>query len=137
LKYSLAGKDASCCRSSWTRSIMMTSASLNGLADVGGEADAGSELREFLGQQRGGAAEHDIDAEFGEQENVGAGDAAVGDVADDGDAEAFEVAGAVEDGAGVEQRLGGMLVGAVAGVDDGGGQVAREESGARRRRSGA
>ncbi len=56
-------------------------------------------------------------------------DAAVRDVADDGDAQTFQVAGAVEDGAGVEECLGGVLVSAVAGVDDGGWQVARQEMG--------
>ena len=43
----------------------------------------------------------------------------MGDVADDGDAQAFERRPVVENGARVEQRLGGVLVRAVAGVDDG------------------
>ncbi|GAA3146248.1 hypothetical protein GCM10020001_081760 [Nonomuraea salmonea] len=39
-------------------------------------------------------------------------------VADDGDLAALEIAEAAAHGEGVEQRLGGVLVGAVAGVDD-------------------
>jgi len=63
-----------------------------------------------------------------EQEHVGTGDAAVEDVADDGDGDAGEgfrgdggcaVAQMNEDGAEIEQGLGGMLVHAVASVDDG------------------
>ena len=53
----------------------------------------------------------------------------MGDVADDGDFEAFEGRTAVEDGAGVEESLGRMLVGSVAGVDDGRGQMAGEKMG--------
>ena len=90
----------------------------------------GAMLRELAGHQRGRAAQHDGGAELREQVDVGAGHAAVRDVADDGDAQAFERRAVIEDGAGVEQRLGGVLVGAVAGVDDGGArQVARQEVG--------
>ena len=83
-------------------------------------------------------------AEFRKQIDVGARHAAVRDVADDGHAQAFQAGAAVENGARVEQRLGGMLVRAVAGVDDGHGQMARQKmrraggrSGASRWRSGA
>src|SRR5215831_6238866 len=49
------------------------------------------------------------------------------DVADDRDLETFESGAAIEDGASVEQRLGGVFVSAVSGVDDGGGEMAGEE----------
>ena len=49
--------------------------------------------------------------------DVGAGDAAVLDVADDGDARPASAAEALADRVAVEQRLGRVLVPAVAGVD--------------------
>ena len=90
----------------------------------------GTGLGGELGQQLFGSAEQHARAQARQQQHVGAGDAAVQDVADDGDGDAgrrrFGVdaardAGAQvgEDGAQVEQRLGGMLVHAVAGVEDG------------------
>ena len=51
--------------------------------------------------------------------------AAVRDVSDDGHAQAFQFMQPVQNGARVEQGLGGMLMRAVAGVDDGDGQVPR------------
>ena len=90
------------------------------------------------GKQRGRRDERDVGAERGERERVAAGDARVEDVADDRDA------GAVEDGAEVaaqgeqvEQGLRGVLVAAVAGVDDAGVDPGRRPGSARRRRSGA
>ncbi len=53
----------------------------------------------------------------------------MGDVADDGDFEAFKRRPAVEDGAGVEESLRRVLVRSVAGVDDGCGQIAGEKVG--------
>src|SRR5690606_33645734 len=79
-------------------------------------------------QQGGRGDEGDLGAEGVQQVDVGAGDPAVQDVADQGDAASFEVlaeSGVAADqaathGEGVQQGLGGVLVGAVAGVDDGG-----------------
>src|ERR1700735_3325189 len=51
--------------------------------------------------------------------NVGAGHAAVGDISHDGDIQIFEVVFAVQNSEGVEKRLSGVFVGAVAGVDYG------------------
>ena len=100
---------------------------LNGVADIGGQAHAGRELRQFHRQQRRRSAEHDLRAELGEQVHVGARHAAVRDVADDRHPQAFQVPAAIQNGARVQQRLGGMLVRAVAGVDDRRGQVARQK----------
>ena len=72
-------------------------------------------------QQRGRRDERDVGAERGERLHVAAGDAAVLDVADDGDAQPVEAVAPVEAGAdrvAVEQRLRGVLVPTVAGVDD-------------------
>jgi hypothetical protein len=50
--------------------------------------------------------------------NIGARHAAVHDVAKNGDVPVFETALAVSDGEGIEQRLRGMLVHAVPGIED-------------------
>src|SRR5262249_44645668 len=55
--------------------------------------------------------------------DVAAGDAAVGDVADQADRQAVDPALDLADGEDVEQALGRVLVGAVAGVDDAGVEV--------------
>src|SRR5204863_389662 len=57
-------------------------------------------------------------AQFRERPEIRAGDAAVGDVADDGDLEAFHFAESLANGIHVEQALRGMFVSAVAGVHD-------------------
>jgi hypothetical protein len=104
-----------------------------GVADrlpyVVGEPDARRNVRQLRRQQRGGAAQHDIHPELREQVDVGARHAAVGDVADDGHPQPFERWAGIQDGAGVQQRLRGMLVGAVARVDDRDGQVAGQKMG--------
>ena len=73
-------------------------------------------------QQRRRRDQGDLGAEGVQQQHVGAGDPAVQHVADDRDPAAVEVARAVAQVPAhrerVEQRLGGVLVGAVAGVDD-------------------
>ena len=65
-----------------------------------------------------GPAEHHLGAQLLEQVDVRAHHPAVLEVADDGHLEPLEAALVLADGEGVEQRLGGVLVGAVAGVDD-------------------
>ena len=69
------------------------------------------------GSSVGGADERDLGAERGEGQHVGAGDPAVLDVADDGDAPPVERAEPLADRVAVEQGLGRVLVPAVAGVD--------------------
>ena len=59
----------------------------DGLIHIVGERDAGGDVRELAGQQRGRSAQHDAGAEARQQVHVGAGHAAVRDVADDGDLE--------------------------------------------------
>ena len=87
--------------------------------DARDAADVGRERFEFARHPHRGAAERDADAKFAEQVNIGAGDAAVEDVAQDGEVPAFELAFAVANGERIEQRLRGMFVRAVAGIDDG------------------
>ena len=99
----------------------------NSLADIGGEAYAGRQLGQFHGQQRSRPAQHDPGAEFREQVHVRAGHAAVRDIADDGHPQAFQRGAPVQNGARIEQRLGGMFVGSIAGVDDGSGKMPRQE----------
>src|SRR5579862_198845 len=64
-----------------------------------------------------GAAECELAAEFREEMNVGARDAAVLDVAEDSDVEVVDSAEAIANREGVEETLRGMLVRTIAGVD--------------------
>ena len=68
-------------------------------------------------QQRRRRHQHHLGAQGGQQHDVGAGDPAVQDVADDHDAATLDVAEPLPDGQRVQQRLRRVLVGAVAGVD--------------------
>ena len=68
-------------------------------------------------QQRGRRDERDVGAERAQQQHVGPGHPAVQDVADDRDAQAVQAAEPAPHGEGVEQRLRGVLVRAVAGID--------------------
>jgi hypothetical protein len=61
--------------------------------------------------------------------NVGAGDAAVLKIAEDGDIEVVDFSEAVADSERVEKTLRGMFVRAVAGVDDGNVEMACDEIG--------
>ena len=71
---------------------------------------------ERLGQQRGRRDQRDLGAEQVQRLDVAAGDPGVAHVADDGDAQPGQLPVAAQ-GEHVEQRLGGMRVAAVAGVD--------------------
>ena len=88
-----------------------------GAAEVVGNFDA--EIGEPMGHQRRRADEGDGGAELGEGVDVGAGDAAEQNVAEDDNFSAFQRAEVLEHREGIEEALGGMLVGAVAGVDHG------------------
>ena len=121
------GKNAAFIRSRWTRSII-TASDLGSTLSRSYETSQG-QLLDADRHQRGRGDEGDLGAEGVQQVDVGAGDAAVQDVADEGDAPAARGPGrgpasaadqAAPHGEGVEQGLGGVLVGAVAGVDDGG-----------------
>ena len=94
--------------------------------------------------QRGRPGHRHRHAELAHGVDVGAGHAAVGDVADDGDRQPLEVALVLADRQQIEERLGRMLVRAVAGVDDAstsargrGSRRRRPRSGAPRRRPGS
>ena len=97
----------------------MTSAS--GRTESRSCATVDAELGENLRHQRGRPDQRDARAELGQRPDIGTRHAAEEDVAADDDVEVFPLALAAEPfahGEGVEQRLGRMLVRAVAGVDE-------------------
>ena len=89
--------------------------------------DSGASARSQLRKQLFGTAKNHLGTEARQQEHVGAGDATVQDVTNNGDGDAVQRmlvdlgnAGAKvsEDGAQIEQGLGRMLVHTVASIDD-------------------
>src|SRR3954453_1182492 len=78
-------------------------------------------------QQRGGGHHADAGAHGVEQEDIGAGDARMHHVAADRDHEAFQPAFVAADGQRVQKRLGRMLMAAVAGIDHGTVNLARQK----------
>ncbi len=62
-----------------------------------------------------------------EQQQVRAGDAGIGDIAADGDGEPGKVTLVLADGEGIEQRLGGVFMRAVAGIDHRAADLLAEE----------
>ena len=68
-------------------------------------------------QQRGRRDQHHLGAEGGQQHDVGPGDPAVQDVADDDHPATLDVAEPLPQGQRVQQRLRRVLVSAVAGID--------------------
>ena len=89
--------------------------------------DPAAHLLEHARHQRGGAAQGHPRAQLDQRPDVRAGHAAVKNVAQDGDVQPGDAALLFADGEDVQQRLGGMLVRAVAGVDDAGVEEARQE----------
>src|SRR5277367_4217539 len=87
--------------------------------DARNAANVGRQSFQFARHPHRGTTQSDAYAKFAEQVNIGSRHAAVQHVAEDGEIPAFELALAVADGERIEQRLGGMLMRAVAGVDDG------------------
>ena len=71
----------------------------------------------FARHQRGGTGKGHFGAEFQKSPHVAAGDAAVQDVADDGDLQVLEGALLLAHCENIQQRLGRMAVRAVSGVD--------------------
>ena len=88
-------------------------------------------------QQRRGRDDAHPGAERVEQDDVGAGDAAMQDVAADRHRQARDAPLGAADGERVEQRLGRMLVRAVAGVDHGAVDLLRQQLDRARPRDGA
>src|SRR6267154_1479576 len=86
------------------------------LAHVAGDLDA--HPLDAARQQRGGRDHAHPGAHGVEQEDIGARHPRMHDVAADRDGEALEPALVAADGQRIEQRLRGMLMGAVAGIDD-------------------
>ena len=89
--------------------------------------DGDAEVLELARDERRRADEGDARTEFGEGVDIRAGDAAEEDVADDDDVDAGDAAEFFADGEGVEQGLRGVLVRAVAGIDDAGLEPLGEE----------
>src|SRR5579859_595156 len=86
-----------------------------------------ADLFELAREPHRRTAKREAAAEFSQQMNVRTGHAAVRNVAEDGDIEVFDGAFAVTNGERVEEALRGMLVHAVAGVDDGNLEMAGDE----------
>src|SRR5271165_733039 len=89
---------------------------LNAIDAADGRAGR-ADFFEFAGNPHGRAAESETAAEFSEEMDIGAGHAGVGDVTEDGDVEIVDVPFSIADGQRVEQALGRVLMGTVAGVD--------------------
>ena len=96
-------------------------------------ADLAAELLHPARDQRRRPADGHLGAEHRERLDVRARDARVQDVADDPDVRAVERTEALAQRVDVEQRLGRVLVLAVAGVDDRGRAPARDQARRRRR----
>ncbi len=91
------------------------------------DAPRGNEAFEFPRHPHRRPAKRDAAAEFREQMNVRARHAAVQNVAENRDVQPFERAAPVANRQRIEQRLRGMLVRAVAGVDHRQGQIPRHK----------
>ena len=112
-------------RSCWMRSRLMMSASR--MASSTSWVTRQPICSNTRGTSVDGPAEGHVRAQLGQRPDVRARHAAVEDVAEDGDVQPCDAAFLLADGERVEQRLGGMLVRAVAGVDDAGVEHARQE----------
>ena len=120
-----SGRKLRPCRSRWRRSIMITSASRTPLrAGRGGPRPTPPPRR---GSRVGGPTRRTVAPRARRAWTFERVDAAVQDVADDRDRQAVEAADVVADGQQIEQRLGRMLVRAVAGVDHRAVDAAGEE----------
>ena len=95
------------------------------LAHVARDFDA--EALDAGRQERGGGDHAHARAHGVEQDDVGAGDARVQDIAADRHQQAFDAAFVAADGERVEQRLGRVLVRAVAGIDHRAVELAGEQ----------
>src|ERR1035437_9620227 len=95
------------------------------LAHIAGNLDA--HPLDAAPQQRCGRDHADAGAHGVEQQDIGARHARMHHVAADRDDQAFEPALVAAGGEGIEQRLRGMFVGAVAGVDHGAIDLARQQ----------
>ena len=112
------------CRSCWMRSRFITSASAITASRSWVTGRPGAQRPR---DERGRAAERDARAEFDQRVDIRARDAAEKNVAEDRDVQPGDSALFFANGEGVEQRLRGMLVRAVAGVDDAGVEPLGEE----------
>src|SRR6202022_933305 len=95
------------------------------LAHVAGDLDP--HPLDAARQQRGGGDHPDTGAHDVEQQDIGARHPRMHHVAADRDHQPFEPALVASDGEGIEQGLGRMLMSAVAGVDDGSVDLARQQ----------
>src|SRR5882762_9221086 len=75
-------------------------------------------LLENARHERGGTAEGHLRAQFGERPDIRAGNAAIENIAQNGNVQAFDFSSPFTDGKGVQQSLGRVFVGTVPGVDN-------------------
>ena len=121
------GKAASCCRSSCTRSIMITSASRMASRISVVRRTPGASCASSAGSSEAGPQSTMSAPNFESRCTLERATRLCAISPMMATRRPSSVAAAVQNGARVEQRLGGMLVRAVAGVDDRRGQVARQE----------
>ena len=127
--YSSAASAGSCRRSVCTRKRDDHVRAIERFFDARDAAHVGRERFQFARNPHGGAAQRDAHAKFAEQVNIGARHAAVQHVAEDGEVPAFELAFAVANRERVKQRLRGMFVRAVAGIDNGDAEAVGDKFG--------
>jgi len=89
--------------------------------------DLDTQFGDVFGNEGGRAADDDTRTQFGQPPDVRPGDAAVSDVADEGDGLSFQRPAPFADGEDVEQCLRGMFVGAVARVEHADVQMFRQQ----------
>jgi len=89
--------------------------------------DAAAHLLEHARHQRGRPAHRHLGAQLGQRPNIRARNPAVEDIAQDGHFQPRKAPLLLANGEGVQQRLGGVLMRAVARIDDAGVEDARKE----------
>src|SRR5439155_17391704 len=89
--------------------------------------DAATHLLEGAWHERGRPAQGEFGAQFGQRPDIGSGDAAIENVAQDRHLEPFDAPFSLAYREGIQQCLSGMLVCAITSVDDAGVEHAREK----------
>ena len=97
------------------------------ISDQLNHVQAGSQAQRSFGQKLRRPAESNARPELAEQVNGGARYPAVINIAHDGHLQSLQRFLVAQDGVGIEQRLRGMLMHAVAGVDHGNVQIPRHQ----------
>ncbi len=119
-------------RSNCTRSMLITSTSP--MTESKSCTTRAPSFSNDAGNKRRRADQNHLCAKLGQRPQIRAGDAAVGDVADDRDPQPRDFSESFANRVKIEQPLRRMLVRAVAGVDDAATDRARQQRGGPRRR---